>query len=186
MYLYIYTYIYMCVCVCVSEHKQNAYNDGNRAQPLKWLLKTLFLAIKKCTGFTIDVIWVNTKVCSVTIEPTQSSSWRVSTLEDSSVLLATEWWTSQKWSPSTRSVVSSTDESFKDETRLLLLWVGSLVTPHTFVFTHITSVVKPVHFFMARNRVSKSRFKGRALFPSLCAFCLCSDVYFWSLPQAVC
>ena len=38
-------------------------------------------------------------------------------------------------------------------------------------------MVKPVHFFMARNRVSKSRFKGWALFPSLCAFCLYSDIY---------
>ena len=57
------------------------------------------------------------------------------------------------------SVVSSTDDSFKDEARVLLLWVGSLVTLHTFVFTYITSVVKPVHFFMARNRVSKNRFK---------------------------
>ena len=32
------------------------------------------------------------------------------------------------------SVVSSADESFKDETLLLLLCVGSLVTLHTFVF----------------------------------------------------
>ena len=36
---------------------------------------------------------VNTKVCSVTSEPTQSSSRRVSSLKDSSVLLTTEWWT---------------------------------------------------------------------------------------------
>ena len=56
---YVYIYVYM------SEHKQNEHNDGNRAQPLKRLLKTLFLAIKKSTGFTTDVIWVNTKVCSV-------------------------------------------------------------------------------------------------------------------------
>ena len=33
------------------------------------------------------------------------------------------------------SVVSSTDESFKDETRLLLLWVSSLVTLHTLCST---------------------------------------------------
>ena len=44
-YIYIYIYIY------ISEYKQNAHNDGNRAQPLKRLLETLFLAIKKCTGF---------------------------------------------------------------------------------------------------------------------------------------
>ena len=29
IYIYIYIYVYL------SEHKQNAYNDGNRAQPLK-------------------------------------------------------------------------------------------------------------------------------------------------------
>ena len=33
--------------------------------------ETLFLAIKKCTSSTTDVIWVNSKVCSVTSEPTQ-------------------------------------------------------------------------------------------------------------------
>ena len=33
MCVYIYTHI--------SEHKQNEHKDGNRAQPLKWLLKTL-------------------------------------------------------------------------------------------------------------------------------------------------
>ena len=30
-------------------------NDGNRTQPLKRLFETLFLAMKKCTGFTTDV-----------------------------------------------------------------------------------------------------------------------------------
>ena len=40
----------------MSEHKQNAHNDANRAQPLKRLLETLFLVIKKCTGFITDVI----------------------------------------------------------------------------------------------------------------------------------
>ena len=39
---------------------------------------------------------------------------------------------------------------------------------------------------MMRNRVSKSRFKGWALFPLLCAFCLCPDIYFCSSPQVVC
>ena len=82
MCIYIYTYI--------SEHKQNAHNDGNRAQPLKQLFETLFLAIKKRTGFT-RCYTVEHKVCSVTSEPTQSSSRRVSSLKDSSVLLTTEW-----------------------------------------------------------------------------------------------
>ena len=40
----------------MSEHKHNAHNDGNRAKSLKQLLETLFLDIKKCTGFTTDVI----------------------------------------------------------------------------------------------------------------------------------
>ena len=39
-------------------------------------------------------------MCSVTSEPTQSSNRRVSSLKDSSVLLTTEWGTSQKRSPS--------------------------------------------------------------------------------------
>ena len=98
----IYIYIYPHTHIFISKHKQNAHNDGNRAQPLKWLLKTLFVAINKCTGFTTDVIWVRTKVCSVISEPTQSSSRRTLPLKDSSVLLTAEWWTSQKGSPSNR------------------------------------------------------------------------------------
>ena len=47
----------------------------------------LHLAIKMCTGFTTDVVWVNTKVYSVTNEPTQSSSGAVSSFTDSSALL---------------------------------------------------------------------------------------------------
>ena len=43
----------------------------------------------------------------------------------------------------------------KDETCLLLLWVTSLVTRYTFAFTHIASLVKPVHISMA---MAKSRF----------------------------
>ena len=35
IYIYIYIYIY------ISEHKQNAHNDGNRAQPLKRHLETV-------------------------------------------------------------------------------------------------------------------------------------------------
>ena len=77
----------------MSGHKQNAHNDSNRAQTLKRLFETLFFAIKKCTGFTTDVrcYIVEHKVCSVTSEPIQSSSRRVSSLKDSSVLLRTEW-----------------------------------------------------------------------------------------------
>ena len=57
----------------------------------------------------------------------------------------------------TTQLFSSADESLKDETRLLLLGVSSVGTLYTCVFTHITSVVKPMHNFMARSRVPKSR-----------------------------
>ena len=61
----------------------------------------------------------------------------------------------------TFQLFSSGDESLKDETRLLLLWDGSLVTLHilcSYIFIHASVVkpVQPVHIFMARNRVSKS------------------------------
>ena len=59
---------------------------------------------------------------------------------------------------------SKADESFKDEVRLLLLCVGSLVTLYTFVFTHIASVVGPVHTFKEGSRVSKGRLKGELCF----------------------
>ena len=61
-------------------------------------------------------------------------------------------------------LLSSADDSLENETRLLLLWVGSLVTLCTFVFTHITSMVKPVHIFMARSRASKSCLKTELCF----------------------
>ena len=58
----------------ISEHKQNVHNDGNRAQPLKRLLETLFLDRKKCTWLHHRCYIVEYKVCSFTSEPTQSSS----------------------------------------------------------------------------------------------------------------
>ena len=83
-----------------QEHKKSAHNNGSRALPLNGFFKTLFLAIKMCTGFATDVKW--------------------------------------------RRRIYGEEQSFK----------------------------KP--------------FKGRALLPSLCPFFLCSDVYFWFSPQAVC
>ena len=66
--------------------------DGNRAQPLKRLFKNSTPRHKEVHWrITTDVIWVKSKVCSVTSEPTQSSSKRVSSLQDSSVLLSSEW-----------------------------------------------------------------------------------------------
>ena len=49
-----------------------------QSSDFKRLLETQFLAINKSTGFNTDVIWMNTKKCSVTSEPTQNSSRRVS------------------------------------------------------------------------------------------------------------
>ena len=43
--------------------------------------------MKMCTGFTTDVIWVNTRMCSVTSKLIKSSSARVSSLKDSLALL---------------------------------------------------------------------------------------------------
>ena len=52
------------------------------------------------------------------------------------------------------------DESLKDKMRLLLLWVGSLVTLHSFVLTHKTPLLKQLHIFLATHRVSKSHLKA--------------------------
>ena len=49
-----------------------------QSSDFKRLLETQFLAINKSTGFNTDVIWMNTKKCSVTSEPTQNSNRRVS------------------------------------------------------------------------------------------------------------
>ena len=55
----------------------------------------------------------------------------------------------------TSQLLSSADESLKDETHLLLLRDGLLVTLQT-LCSYIPSVVKPMHIFMAKSRVSKS------------------------------
>ena len=60
----------------------------------------------------------------------------------------------------TTQMFGSADESLQNETLVLLVQVSLLLTPHTFVFIYITSVVKPVHIFMARSRYSKSRSKA--------------------------
>ena len=64
----------------------------------------------------------------------------------------------------TTQLFSSIDQSLKGEIHLLLLLVGSPVTRYTFVFSHLASVVKPVHIFMARSRVSKSHLKVELCF----------------------
>ena len=54
--------------------------------------------------------------------------------------------------------------SIKDKTRLLLLWVGWVVTLYSFELIHITCAVRPMHIFMARSRASKSRLKAELSF----------------------
>ena len=66
--------------------------------------------------------------------------------------------------------------SFNDKTRLVVLWVGSLVTLHTFVFAHITSVVEPMHIIMARSRVSKSCLEAELCFHRFLDFA-CVPIY---------
>ena len=85
VYIYIYIYrereretLFLAIKKCIYIY---IYRERER--------ETLFLAIKKCTSSTTDVIWVNSKVCSVASEPTQSSSRRVSALKNSSVVLTT-------------------------------------------------------------------------------------------------
>ena len=76
-------------------------------------------------------------VCSITSEPSQSCSRRVSSFKDSSTLLSN--WELKLVSS---QYFSSTNESLKDETRLLQLWDGSLVT------LHCTHCVQPFIYIM--------------------------------------
>ena len=81
-----------CLLAMIEKLRKIRYmyrNSSNMHSDFKRLLETLLLTIKMCTGFTTatDVTWVNTKVWSVTSEPTQSSNRRVSSFKDSSALL---------------------------------------------------------------------------------------------------
>ena len=140
----------MCWWKTIERWKQNsAFKTAFK------LLNTLFLVIKKCTGFTTDVIWMNRKVCSFTSEPTQSNSRRVSSLKDSSVLLTIEWWTSQKWNPSNRQHTACGEDGkyiSKHKSPTALSWFAS-VTLHFLSYTQklwlnrshvINNVVKDV------------------------------------------
>ena len=72
----------------------------------------------------------------------------------------------------------SADECLKDISYLLLVWVISLITFYTFVFTHITSVMKPVQIFMTRRRVSKSL--KHVCIPFFSIICMCiSYIYIY-------
>ena len=86
-YIYIYIYIYYIYILYISEHKKNGQICLQEKSVFKQFFETLLRAMKMSTGFTTDIIWVDTKVYSVTSEPTQSSSKRVSSFKDSSALL---------------------------------------------------------------------------------------------------
>ena len=59
MYIYIYTYIYIGrQSKCGKQWKQNS--------AIKQVLETLLLAIRMCTDFPTDVLWMNT-MCTVTL-----------------------------------------------------------------------------------------------------------------------
>ena len=85
----------LCVSLCVSVSLSlslslsfSFYLSGRKqSSTFKWLLETLLLAIKMCTGFTTDAKWLNTKVYRVTGEPTKSSSRWISPFKDWSMLL---------------------------------------------------------------------------------------------------
>ena len=68
--------------------KMRKTNDGNRKQSsaIKKLQETLFCAIKMCTGFTTDGICITT-VSTVSLANHLSSSRRILSFKDSSVLL---------------------------------------------------------------------------------------------------
>ena len=85
----------LCVSLCVSVSLSlslslsfSFYLSGRKqSSTFKWLLETLLLAIKMCTGFTTDAKWLNTKVYRVTSEPTKSSCRWISPFKDWSMLL---------------------------------------------------------------------------------------------------
>ena len=74
---------------------ENIYRNAAKLPWIQWkqtlaikqFLETLFFAITICTRFITDVIWINSKVCNVTNEASQSSGWRVSSFKGSSWLV---------------------------------------------------------------------------------------------------
>ena len=56
----------------------------------------------------------------------------------------------------TSQIFNNTDESLRNERRLLLLLDNLLVRLHSFTLIHVKSLVKQVNFFKARKRTSKN------------------------------
>ena len=74
---------------------ENIYRNAAKIPWIQWkqslaieqFLETLFFAITICTRFITDVIWINSKVCNVTNEASQSNGWRVPSFKGSSWLV---------------------------------------------------------------------------------------------------
>ena len=135
---------------------------------IKQFLETLFSDINMYTGFTTYGIYVNTG-CAVSLAShLRADAFRL--ISSSSAMRGqshkSEWWLLKGWNlPATA-----------------LRWLAS-DTEHI-AFIHMLSVAKPVHIFMAKNRVSKSCLKAE-LFPSFCAFWLCFKILNFSLSHYI-
>ena len=109
------------------------------------------------------------KVCSVTSEPSQSKSRRVE---------PDLWWS--QWTSSWRGTVSKSCFTAELSSHCFVhfgcvpIYIYIYIYSDTahIVFIHITSVVKIVHIFMARNRVSES--------------CLIAELYFYRFVRFGC
>ena len=143
-----YIYIYVCVCVCVyiytlvlfmryflSEHYQNAQNDGNRAQPLRCALASPQMNVMCAVSLTNHLRAVSNVLSPLRL--ISATEQLINELHKSGVLLIA----------STLLVVKA--ETIYWNTIKMHKTMSSLVTLHI-------SLVKSVHIFLARNRVSKS------------------------------
>ena len=71
IYIYIYMYLYIYIYVYVYIRRQSKSVKMHKTMKIelnhiKQFLETLFLAIKMCTDFPTDVIWINT-MCGRTL-----------------------------------------------------------------------------------------------------------------------
>ena len=90
------TFRILLLCSLASGHRA-LFLVQETTQELLYIYIYLHIYVYMYIYIYIYIYIVEHKVSSITSEPTQSSSRRVSSLKDSLVLLTTEWWTSQKW-----------------------------------------------------------------------------------------
>ena len=141
-----------------------------------------------CTKLWLRVSWTHGLIA----QSVRASEWNsvvVGSNQTQANFLCTGFSTDVTWVntkvDSFTQLFSGADESVKDKTHLLLLWVGSLAALSTFVFTHVTSVVKPLHIFMAKSRVCKSCLKADFCFHRYVHFS-CVLIYIFSFDQKQC